>query len=211
MATKRILRGQFDLLTILVVTTAIAVVCALVRSPLRLDIKILSVSVALSIFLVWALWYHEGLRTHWLTIFAPLPWVMFLGLGVYLHSSIQSGPGSLPISMLTLGVIVFSAAMIFWHIHFMHKTISGRVHDTVHAESSGSTAPSTSKVSLRRVALISALTIFLVFSTRVWIKYRVWGYYEFSDSDRFAGILLLVMLTVLLVVKASERRALNGR
>jgi hypothetical protein len=211
LATKRLLPGQFDILTILVVTTAIAVVYALIRSPLRLDVKILAVSVALSVFLVWALWYHEGLRTHWLTIFAAVPWAMSLGLGVYLHSSITSGRGSLTISMLALLGIAFPAAMLLRQIYIIHQTISGRVHDTVHVQCSGSSAPSTLKMNLSRVALISALTIFLVFSANVLVNYRIWGYYEFSASDRFAGILLLVLLTIPLVVKAIQRRAWNGR
>lgn len=130
MVAKRLLPGQFDILTILVVTTAVAVACALIGSPLRLEIKILAVSVALSFFLVWALCHHEGLRTLFPAILAAVSWAMFLGLEIYLYSLPTRGRGSLTISLLNLGMIVFSAVMMFRQIYIIRKMISGRVHDT---------------------------------------------------------------------------------
>lgn len=220
LATKRLLPGQFDILTILVVTTAIAVTCALLRSPLRLDTKILAVSVAWSFFLVWALWYHEGLRTHFPTILAPVPWAMSLSIGVYLlYSVLTSSRGGLTLSMLALGVIAlmlalgviaFSGAMLFWKISTMYKTISGRGQQTVPVQSSGSVAASSAKLNLSRLALIYASTFLLLFLSRFWIKYSVWGHYEISSSEVAMGSLLLSVVTMCVVFEVIQRR-FNGR
>jgi len=200
--TNSLFPRQFDILTILVVTAAVAVGCALARSPLRVDLKVLAISIEVSFFLGWALWYYQELRTAFPAIFGLVPWSGYLALGIYQ----TYGPARGWASMLPVLLIGFSAAMLLRQVFEIRKVLRAHARARSGSPQSDVITPTARKPDFGWILASSLLVTVIVFSRNVWGSYRMRGYLEFSTSQMQLAILLLVATTVVFIYKAAQGR-----
>jgi len=204
--TNRLFPRQFDILTILVVTAAVAVGCALARSPLRLDLKALAISIEVSFFLSWALWYYEELRTVFPAIFALVPWALFMGLGIYQACTSAAGPANRWMFMLSVLLIGFSAAMLLGRSFQVYKVLRRRARSIEDPAKPDIVNPAFPKPDFGWLLASSLLVAVSVFATNALGSYIMRGYLEFSTSELQLAILLLVGTTVVFIYKAAQGR-----
>jgi hypothetical protein len=77
------LPGQYDILTIMVLTGAVAIVCALQRWPMPTDLKIHATALVVASFCIWTLLRHGSSRAYLQVAYSLVAWSGLLGSGIY--------------------------------------------------------------------------------------------------------------------------------